>query len=154
MDAFYDRVVTISSAPFSVIHANAAFCRLSGKKATDAVIGKSFFSLLDPKANSSGDNMSLSSYMISSSKGEDRNLYLLPRTSGGSASDETASQPVKCTVRVSPVLDHQTEIQEPINVGYFAIEIVSDDKQFDEPRFNDKSSSSFSNKKIPMGVVG
>jgi len=56
--------------------------------------------------------------------------------------------------QVSPVLDHQTEIQEPINVGYFAIEIVSDDKQFDEPRFNDKSSSSFSNKKIPMGVVG
>lgn len=148
------RVVTNSSAPYSIIHANAAFHRLSGKKATDAVIGESFFSLLDPEANPSGDNMSLFTYMMSSSKGDDRKLYLLPKTSDGSTSYETTCQPVKCTIRVSPVLDQKTEINEPLNVGYFAIEFASHGKKFDETSFiNHKSSSSFSNTNTPMGVV-
>lgn len=147
-----DRVVTNSFAPYSIIHANAAFHRLPGKKANDTVIGKSFFSLLDSEANPSQDEMSLSSLMISSSKGDDPKLYLLPRISGGSASDKKF-EPVKCTIRVSPVLDQKVEMQDAVKVGFFVIEFVPDGKEFDETSLTNKSRASFSNTNTPMGVV-
>jgi len=146
------RVVTNSYAPYSIVHANAAFHRLSGKKASDTVIGKSFFSLLDPEANPSQDKMSLSSFMISSNRGNDPKLYLLPRISCGSASNEKI-EPVKCTIRVSPVLEQKMEIQDHARVGYFVIEFVPDGKEFDETSITKKSHSSFSNTNMPMSVV-
>lgn len=146
------RVVVNSFSPFSIVHANAAFHRLSGKKASDKVIGKSFFSLLDPEANPSEDEMSLSSFMISSSRGDDPKLYLSPRMSSGSASDKKL-EPVKCTIRVSPVLGQKIQIEDHAQVEYFVIELVSDGKEFDETCLTKKSHSSFPNPNTPMGVV-
>mmetsp|Transcript_70608 Transcript_70608/g.143387 ORF Transcript_70608/g.143387 Transcript_70608/m.143387 type:complete len:87 (-) Transcript_70608:64-324(-) len=85
--------------------------------------------------------------MISSSRGDDPKLYLLPGTS------DEKSEPLKCTIRVSPVLDKKTEIQEQVSVGFFVIEFVPDGKEFDETSLHNKSSSSFSNRNTPMGVV-
>lgn len=144
------RVVTNSFAPYSIVHANAAFHRLSGKKTNDRVVGKSFFSLLDPEANSSQDEMSLSNFMIASSKGDDPKLCLLPRTS--SVSDQNV-EPVKCTIRVSPVLDQKTKMQDPAKVEYFVIEFVPDGKEFDETSLSKPSNTSFSNRNVPMPVV-
>jgi len=144
------RVVTNSSAPFSVIHANAAFHRLSGE--TSALIGKPFHSLLDPEANPSEENISLASYMTSPSQGDGHKLYLLPKKSGGGASDEQ-SEPVKCTIRVSPVLDQRTLIHETVHVEYFVAEFVSEGKEFDETAITNKSSVPFTDSKTPMGVV-
>lgn len=114
------------------------------------MIGKSFFSLLDPEANSSQDEMSLSNFMISSSKGEDPKLCLLPRTS--SVSDQNV-EPVKCTIRVSPVLDQKTKMQDPAKVEYFVIEFVQDGKEFDETSLSKPSNTSFSSRNVPMPVV-
>ena len=144
--------MTNSFAPYSIIHANAAFHRLSGKKGNDKVIGKSFFSLLDPEANPSRDKMSLSSFMVSSDQGEDPKLYLLPRISGGGASNEN-TEPVKCTIRVSPVLDPKIQLQDPAKVGYFVVEFVLDGKEFDETSLTKATKSSSLSNKIPMGVV-
>lgn len=144
--------MTNSFAPYSIIHANAAFHRLPGKKANDTVIGKSFFSLLDPEANPSQDEMSLSSLMISTSRGNDPKLYLLPRISGGSALDKTI-EPVKCTIRVSPVLDQKVEMQDAAKVGFFVIEFVQEGKEFDEISSTNKSRAPNSNMNAPMSVV-
>jgi len=146
------RVVMNSFAPHSIVHANAAFHRLVGQKANDTVIGKSFFSLLDPEVDISNERMTLSSLMISSSRGNDPKLYLLPKTSDGSLSGEKI-EPLKCTVRVSPVLDQKMELQERAEVGYFVIELVPDGKEFDETSLTNKRNSSFSNGNTPMGVV-
>ena len=145
------RIVTKSFAPYSIIHANAAFHRLSGKKGNERVIGKSFFSLLDPESNPSQDKMSLSSFMISSDKGEDSKLNLLPIIPGESASNEK-NEPVKCTVRVSPVLDLKIEEQAPAKLGYFAVEFVLDGNKFDETSLTNTSELPLL-KKAPVGVI-
>jgi len=141
------RVVTNSAAPFSIIHANAAFHRLLGNKAIDTVIGTSFFSLIDPKSNPFEDESSLVEFMLSSSRGEGKKIYLLP------SNDDDESKPMKCFIRMSPILDQKTEIQEVMTVGYFAIEFISEDNKFDE-NSSTKLSSCFSNKtNVPMRVV-
>jgi hypothetical protein len=146
------RVVVNSFAPYSVVHFNAAFHRLSGQCANDTVIGKSFFSLLDPEANQSQEKMSLSSFMISSSKGDDPKLYLSPMISDRGTSGK-ATDPVKCTIRVSPVLKQKVEVQDQTKVGYFVIEFVPYGKEFDETSLTNASHSSFSKTNTPMGVV-
>ena len=146
------RIVTKSFAPYSIIHANAAFHRLSGKIGNERVTGKSFFSLLDPEANPSRDEMSLSSFMISSDKGEDTKIYLLPIIPGESAANEkNENEPVKCTVRVSPVLDPKIEKQAP-KLRYFAIEFVLDGNEFDETFLTNASETPLLNK-APVGVI-
>jgi len=144
------RVVTNSTAPFSIIHANAAFHRLSEKKS--AFIGKPFFSLLDPEANPSEENFSLASFMTSPTQRGEHKLFLLPGNQDRDALDEQI-QPVKCNVRVSPVLDQRTLLHGSVNVEYFVIEFVSEGKEFDETSITTKSSVSFSDDKMPMGVV-
>jgi hypothetical protein len=115
------------------------------------VTGTSFLSLLDTKSNPFEDESSLAAFMSSSSSSRsrgagDQKLYLLrPKTS----SNEAASQePMKCTIRVSPVLAQKTEMKEATTIGYFAIEFVSDSNQF-------QFSSLFGSNKMnaPMGVV-
>ena len=138
-------MVTDSFAPFSIIHANAAFHRLSGKKENDKVIGQPFFSLLDPDYNPPQDKLSLSSFMISSS------LYLLPRI-GRSAAGEKV-EPVKCTIRVSPVLGQKFDEQDSENVQYLVIEMVQDGKEFDDTSVTKKIDASFSNTSAPHCVV-
>lgn len=145
------RVVTNSFAPYSIVYANAAFHRLSGKKGHDNVIGKSFFSLLDPAANPSQENMSLATFVISSDRGDDPKLYLLPGISGGNASKEKI-EPVKCTIRAYPVLDQKVSFQDPAKVGHFVIEFVLDGNDFDETSLTSTAKCSFS-PKTPMGVV-
>ena len=90
--------------------------------------------------------------MTSPSQGKGHKLYLLPKNSGGGASDEQ-SEPVKCTIRVSPVLDQRTLIHETVHVEYFVVEFVSEGKEFDETAITNKSSMPFSDSKTPMGVV-
>lgn len=140
------RILTNSFAPYSIVHANAAFHRLSGKNTNDTIIGKSFFSLLDPEANPSQDKMSLSSFMISSRKGDDPKLYLSSMIRDKTVLDERID-PVKCSIRVFPVLRDQSK------VGYFAIEFVPDGKEFDESSLTKNSLKSFSQTNTPMGVV-
>eukprot|EP00535_Pseudo-nitzschia_heimii_P000662 CAMPEP_0197179650 /NCGR_PEP_ID=MMETSP1423-20130617/4520_1 /TAXON_ID=476441 /ORGANISM="Pseudo-nitzschia heimii, Strain UNC1101" /LENGTH=385 /DNA_ID=CAMNT_0042629579 /DNA_START=139 /DNA_END=1293 /DNA_ORIENTATION=+ len=140
------RIVTNSFAPYSIVHANAAFHRLSGKNANDTVIGKSFFSLLDPEANPSQDKMSLSSFMISTRKGNDPKLYL----TSDSAVSEKRIDPVKCTIRVSPVSRQKAEIEDHNQVGYFVIEFVPDGKEFDETSLAKGCPVSFSKSNTPM----
>ena len=147
---FFNRVVTSSSAPFPVIHANAAFHRLSGKKST--LIGKPFSSLLEPQADSSEDSETILSFVASSSEGEGHKLHLSPINSGAGASDEQ-NEPVKCTVRVSPIFEQRTPINETVSVEYFVFEFVSEGKEFDETAITSNASASFSNLKAPMGVV-
>eukprot|EP00536_Pseudo-nitzschia_multiseries_P003940 jgi/Psemu1/284745/fgenesh1_pg.63_\ len=134
------RVVTESSAPFSIIHANAAFHRLSEKKSP--LIGTPFFTLLDPETTE--ENFSLASLMTSPTQGGEHKLCLPPR----SPVDE--SEPVICKVRVSPVLDQRTLIHGIVNVEYFVVEFVSEGKEFDESSI---TAESFSDNKTPMGVV-
>lgn len=142
------RIVTKSFAPYSIIHANAAFHRLSGKIGNERVIGNSFFSLLDPESNPSQDKMSLSSFMISSDKGEDSKLNLVP----GKIASDGKNEPVKCTVRVSPVLDPKIEEEAPAKLGYFAVEFVLDGNEFDETSLTNTSELKLLNK-TPVGVM-
>ena len=145
---YFLRIVTKSFAPYSIIHANAAFHRLSGKIGNERVIGKSFFSLLDPESNPSQDKMSLSSFMISSDKGEDSKLNLIP----GEIASNGKNEPVKCTVRVSPVLDPKIEEEAPAKLGYFAVEFVLDGNEFDETSLTNTSELKLLNK-TPVSVM-
>ena len=110
--------------------------------------GTSFLSLLDTKSNPFEDESSLVAFMLSSSssrsrgRASDQKLYL-------TSSNEGASQePMKCTVRVSPVLAQKTEMKEATTIGYFAIEFVSESNHI-------QFSSLFGSNKMnaPMGVV-
>jgi len=153
------RVVTNSVAPFSIIHANAAFHRLLGNKAINTVIGTSFFSLIEPDSNPFEDESSLVKFVLSSSRGDGKKLYLLPSNASDEASyeddknDNDEGKPMKCIIRISPILDQMTEIQDAMTIGYFAIEFFPDGNKFVE-NSSTKFSSCLSNKtNVPMRVV-
>jgi hypothetical protein len=127
-----NRLVTNSSAPFSVIHANAAFLRLSGKHGTDAVLGAPFLSLLE-SASTGSSKISLTECMVASSMGNDLKTFLLapfpsppPPTNHdgvGSSTTQPVSGPVECRIRVSPIVARKTESREVTSVTHFAIEL-------------------------------
>lgn len=110
-------------------------------------------SMLDTKANSFENNeLSLEEYMSYSGQTGEHKLWLLPQVS----KDDAPSKPVKCTVRVSPVLDPyngRASIIEPYHVEYFVIEFVADGKEFDDTSITRRSAVSFSEANSHMGVV-
>lgn len=119
------RIITLSTTPYSIIHANAAFMRLSGKDGSDSVLGTSFLNLLDPTANAFGGNVNLTNCMVSSSRGEDSKMYLLPKgsTTTTPLSSSSPQVPVECSVRVSPIVEKKTQNREVTSVSHFAIEL-------------------------------
>ncbi len=94
--------------------------------------------------------MSLATFVVSSDRGDDPKLYLIPGASGGNTSKEI--EPLKCTIRAYPVLDQKISVQDPAKVGHFVIEFVLDGNEFDETSLTSTAKSSFS-PKTPMGVV-
>jgi hypothetical protein len=118
------RIITLSTTPYSIIHANAAFMRLSGRDGSSSVLGTSFLNLLDPTANAFGGNVNLTNCMVSSSRGEDSKMYLLPKESTTRTPSTLSPQvPVECSVRVSPIVEKKTQNREVTSVSHFAIEL-------------------------------
>ncbi len=118
------RLVTKSSAPFSVIHANAAFLRMSGKQGTEVVLGTPFLSLLESTTTGSS-RVSLTECMIASSMGNDLKLFLLPPSRNADDAPSSTIQPVECHIRVSPIVARKTESREVMSVTHFAIELYN-----------------------------
>lgn len=144
------RLVTSPTAPYNIVHANAAFLSLAGREegtmTTDMVVGKSFFSLLDPNSNASGASINLTTCMVSSSMGNDSKLFLLPKSGG--------VDPVKCSIRVSPVVARKTESKEVTTVTFFAIEFAKGMERAAGRRLSDMANASGGSEDLPVGVMG
>ncbi|KAG7359895.1 hypothetical protein IV203_034993 [Nitzschia inconspicua] len=145
------RLVTLSTEPYSIIHANAAFMRLSGRDHNDPVLGTSFRNLLDPEANDSLDDVNLTSCMVSSSSGSFSKLFLRPKAS--TLQDQI---PVECSMRVSPIVERKTLNREVTTVSHFAIELFENIRNGSD--YADISLGSMTNNKashdLPVGVMG
>lgn len=161
------RIVISSSVPFSILHANAAFYRLLGNRAMDAVIGTSLLSLLDPKCNQFEDEPSPAKCMLSASAsastdatttGDKKKLYILPAKQDNGKNDHLQhddDKPIECFIRMSPIVSQNDEVQEKepaTNTDFFAIEFITG--QSNELKNNVKLPSLFSNNaNTPMEVV-
>jgi hypothetical protein len=137
------RVVTLSTAPYSIIHANAAFLRFSGKENATNVLGSPFTTFLDPDANAAGNSINLTKCMVDSSMGNVSKLFLLPKTCDDS--------PVECAIRVSPIVARKTENKEVTTISHFAIELFESTNG--ETGFTVANSPTHSNN-APVGVMG
>jgi hypothetical protein len=109
-------LVALSVAPFTIVHANGAFFKFSKASTTYKILGAPFSSILDP--NQWVEPVPLSEYMVASSKGNHKNVFLKQDSSG---------KAVECRMKVSPIVARKTANREVSTVTHFAIELTNDD---------------------------
>jgi hypothetical protein len=136
-----NRLVANFSAPFNIVHSNAAFARLTGLPSHE-ISGSPFSSLLFEDGEDSLQ-ASLSECLVSSSHGKNKILHLRL-----GASDKS----LKCQIKVSPIVARKTAAREVRNVSHFAIEIVAVGAQCSS---NEESAiPSEETKNVSIGVMG
>jgi hypothetical protein len=140
-----NRLVANSSAPFNIVHSNAAFARLTGLPSHE--ISGSAFSALVFEDGEGSEQASLSECVISSSHGKNKILQLRL----GDASDKNKKS-LKCQIKVSPIVARKTVSREVSDVSHFAIEILAVGSQCSG---NEESASPGEvPKNISIGVMG
>jgi hypothetical protein len=111
------RLVAMSHNPFSIVHANAAFCRLSGLP-SDKIIGSGFASIIDSRTKP----VLLSDCMVSSDSGNHRKLQIINNNSG-----DSTSEPVERYFKVLPVVSKQpSNGKEVFNVTHLAVDLLGE----------------------------
>ncbi|CAJ1931768.1 unnamed protein product [Cylindrotheca closterium] len=105
------RLVTLSSAPFTVIHANGSLTHFLGFGA-DSVVGKTFSGTL-----ASGSTVNLSECMVSSSTGNHKMINF---------KEEKTGKLIESRVKVSPIVAQRSSNREVATVTHFAIELIGD----------------------------
>jgi hypothetical protein len=111
--------VTLACHPFSIVHANAAFLRLSGLP-YERIIGSDFASLVDNSADEEdGKTILLSDCVVSSGSGNHHRLQLVR--------EDDTKKPVERWAKVFPVVErkpvHSSEVS---NVTHFAVGLVEE----------------------------
>ena len=102
--------------------------------------------------------------MVSSSRGNDSQLYLLPKVpaaeSSGTEESKDDSSAVPCTVRVSPIVARKTKTKEVTAVTHFAIELhevamaIDADIRNSPIRMDDMANDSDGAVDMAVGVMG
>lgn len=121
-------MVTLSSSPFSIVYANAAFLRLSGLPA-DRVIGCGFAAVAVSQTTKDDDPkpVLLSDCMLSSGSGNHQKVRFIPNE------DKPNQEPLERYARVVPIVSkrpvHRSEVS---NVTHFSVELLSDLNSNDE----------------------
>lgn len=104
--------MTLSSAPFTIVHANRAFLHFS-EAAPNTVLGAPFSSILD-----SGLHTELAECMMASSIGDHKKFYFKTNSSSG--------KPIESCFKVSPIVPQRSANREVTTVTHFAIELTRD----------------------------
>eukprot|EP00980_Cylindrotheca_fusiformis_P002228 scaffold517_cov119-Cylindrotheca_fusiformis.AAC.11 len=128
------RLVTLSSAPFTIVHANGAFLRFSGVD-PGSVLGAPFGSLLHSKRGGA----ELPECMVASSTGDHQELTFKRNAS--------LEKHVATSIKVSPIVPQKSANTEVATVTHFAIELPGDSS-------STMVSSLGSASNIPVGVMG
>eukprot|EP00529_Nitzschia_sp_RCC80_P013027 CAMPEP_0113482318 /NCGR_PEP_ID=MMETSP0014_2-20120614/22856_1 /TAXON_ID=2857 /ORGANISM="Nitzschia sp." /LENGTH=591 /DNA_ID=CAMNT_0000375829 /DNA_START=50 /DNA_END=1825 /DNA_ORIENTATION=- /assembly_acc=CAM_ASM_000159 len=162
------RLVTKSTAPFSVVHANAAFLKMVCKDGAKNVIGTPFSSLLDMDTAPAG--LSLMDCMVSSSMGIDTKLSVTkgvpnesqvqnPTKTSVDGSDMTKNNLVDCSMCVSPIVSKEITNREVTSVTHFAISLQQNGMNIDDDLSTSSAPTSpiherFGGDTMPMEVMG
>jgi PAS domain-containing protein len=125
-----NRLVANSSAPFNIVHSNAAFARLTGLP-SDQISGSPFSTLVFEDEEGSRQ-ASLAECIVSSSQGKNKILHLRL-----GASDKNKKS-LECQIKASPIVDRKTFTREVSDVSHFAIEILAVGSQCS---FNEESAN-------------
>jgi hypothetical protein len=141
-----NRLVANSSAPFNIVHSNAAFARLTGLP-SDQISGSAFSALVFEDGKGSRQ-ASLTECIVSSSHGKNKILRL---RLGDSDSDKNKKS-LECQIKVSPIVARKTLTPEVSNVSHFAIEILAVDSPYSLDEEN--GSPGERAKDISIGVMG
>lgn len=130
---FLNRLVTLSSAPFTIVHANGAFLRLS-EAATGNILGAPLSSILKSELNTE-----LPDCMVASSTGDHKKFVFKMKSSSG--------KPIESFMKVSPVVPQRSANKGVTTVTHYAIELI-------EQYTSSISHSLDSAPEIPVGVMG
>jgi len=142
------RLLALSCHPFSIVHANAAFLRLSGLPC-EKIIGSGFASIVDSSNDEEGSKpVLLSDCLVSSDSGNPRKLQLVRE-------DETM-KPVERWAKVFPIVERKpSRGSEVSNVTHFAVELVEEmDLTNEVISMGSSSSDTMSNIKRSSPVHG
>ena len=127
----------MSSAPFTVVHANGPLFRFLGS-GTKPLVGEAFANAL-----ASNNTISLSDCMVSSSTGNHKVIHFKPDKTG---------KLIESRIKVSPVVSQRSANREVATVTHFAIELLGEGASSRQP-----SPATIGNKlsqNLPVGVVG
>jgi hypothetical protein len=151
------RLVATSSAPYTVVHANAAFARLSGL-GSGQILGQPFYELLSKVAQEGASHnkhhVDLPGYAVSSGIGSNHTLPLRQISAG-------QEKAVVCQIKVLAIVGRKTDVCADVSqVTHFAIDVVESE------HVDDSSSSTFerqmrrtlnaegTNHHLAVGVMG
>jgi hypothetical protein len=128
------RLVATSSAPYTVVHANAAFARLTGL-GSGQILGQPFYELLSQVAQQGASinnhHVDLPGYAASSGIGSNRTLPMRQISAG-------QEKALVCQIKVLAIVGRKTDIGADVSqVTHFAIDVVENDN------VDDSSSSTF-----------
>ena len=160
--------MTKSTAPFSVVHANAAFLKMVCKDGAKNVIGTPFSSLLDTESTPA--ELSLMDCMVSSSMGIDTKLSVTkgvlnenhvqnPTKTSVDDSHTTKNNLVDCSMCVSPIVTKTLTDREVTSVTHFAISLQQNGMNIDDDLSTSSAPTSpihetFGGDTMPMEVMG
>ena len=161
--------MTKCTAPFSVVHANAAFLKMVCKDGAKNVIGTPFSSLLDKNTTPAG--LSLMDCMVSSSMGIDTKLSVTKgdlnenqvqnhrKTSADDSATTKNDNLVNCSMCVSPVITKRLTDREVTSVTHFAISLQQNGMNIDDDLSTSSAPTSplhetFGGDTMPMEVMG
>lgn len=134
------RLIANSCAPFSIVHANAAFFRLSGL-APDQILGARFSSILESEPNSK--HTSLPECMMSSSSGNHKKLVLRA---------EYPQEATKSRVKVSPIVARKTTSSEATTMTTMTHYVIEFNFDGETPERNIRRPVADSH--LAVGVMG
>ena len=110
------RLVTLSSFPFTIVHANGAFIRFS-ETDPSKIIGSPFSDIFYSEPND-GKVLSLPECMVASSAGKHKKFFL---------KENSSDKGVECHVKVSPIVNQKSTNREFTAVTHFGIEVSEEE---------------------------
>ena len=128
--------MTLSSSPFTIVHANGAFIKFSETN-SNKIIGAPFSNILDSESNDG--QASLPECMVASSTGKHKKFFLEQDSSG---------KGVECHIKVSPIVNQKSASREFTTVTHFAIEVSEEEISSASSR---GSSPDLIERKVPDG---
>lgn len=135
----FNRLMALSTPPYTVVHANAAFEHLTGLQSSK-ILGKSLHNLL--KKEEASEYLSLASCAASSATGRDT-LTSIVQKQNKKMSNENSKMAVKCEMKVTPIVSfmRNTHLKPNLMVTHYAVDFTA---VGDEPT----SSTAPSNQRI------